>query len=263
MPITGKHGGKRHTAVTEADLRQPRWLLPVAVAFCAAGVLVGVLLSAGAFTSGGSGEAGTPVGVGRLMTANADAATPGPTGSAASEPIRLQPPPSTARAEESPRPVEPDIDQQPFVALSEEPTGQEGLVLRSVVSSLCLDLAGDPAAEGAKVHQVPCTDSVSQRWQPINIDAESATVNLANVGSGLCLEVVTKALFYRQVQQSPCDENDSTQRWRVEEVDEGKVRLIVVRGDRCLTVPGSTTQANVEVTVARCDDDSDQHWGLG
>lgn len=271
MPINKEQRRPRHAAVRKGagEPRQPRWLLPVAVAFCAMGVLVGVLLSAGAFVPRGDSDVGTPVGAGQLATAvattdsaSADATAGASGGASPTTPGRAPvQPSSTPTGSSSPTDAPATPTPVPILLPPEESDPQPVVwILRSVMSSLCLDVVTEQQ-EGADVQQVECADAPRQQWQATDVkpEDEAVTVTLVNVASGKCLDV-EQFLWLVAVEQRTCKDGEPGQRWRVEEAGPDSVRLVAVHSGKCLGVPSKKSGA--KVTVSKCDEGNKQHWAL-
>lgn len=268
MPIDKKHRGPRHAAVKDRSdaLRHPRWLIPVAVAFCATGVLAGVLLSAGIFVSKGNDDTGAAVRVGSLATVGAP--TAGPTESAASSPegegpTDQQSPTPTEQPETSASPS-PTPTPSPLLLPPPEPsaapTDPPVWTFQSVLSSHCLGLVPDQPVKNANVAQVECADDAGQKWQLTNVEYadEILTASLVNVASNRCLGLVSYLLFYEVVQES-CRGDAADQRWQIVDGAKGSVQL-VAHGGSCLTVSQLVRRGAAPVLLSSCDGDVDQRW---
>lgn len=265
MPMDKKRRGLGHAAANDRSdiLRHPRWLIPVAVALCAMGVLAGVLLSAGIFVSEGNGDTGAALRVGSLATVGAPTVSP-----AESSVISIEDEPPTDRrsptsvgqpqASASPTPIPSPLLLPPSEP-SAAPTDLPVWTFQSVLSSHCLGLAPGEPVENAKVAQVECAAEASQQWQLTDIDAgETLTASLVNVASNRCLGFVSYLLVYEVVQES-CRGDDADQRWRIMDDAKGSVRLVAHNGS-CLTVSQLVRQGIAPVQLSICDGSLNQRW---
>jgi len=237
------NGNQPDDRIDDASVRQPRWLLPGALAVCAAGVVVGVLLAAGFLTDRGD----RPSGAGVLPTVDV-----GGSEAAAAPATRTE----GASASASPRPA----PGQPVPArTSDAPSRSVGLppgvrLLRSVVSSRCLGVPG--RQDGADAALLPCAHpTASQQWrsQPVR----AGVVRLVNVASSRCLEVDGLSRSDNAtIQQRTCD-GAPNQLWQVREVGNGRFVLTARHSGKCLQASKSG------VGQADCDGGDSQRWTTG
>lgn len=253
----------RHAAVEPRRGRQPRWLLPSAVGICAAGAVIGLVLSIGAIRTSG-GEAEPQAGVGRLHPADAstpgasESQTPPPTTAAAAPSASLAPPPTTVES--------PAARAEPSTLISAPPDDAnrpaDVWVLRSAWASLCLEPVPDQPAVGAYVQQADCTGADNQQWLATAIDED--TVTLTNVSSGLCLEIEGRySLFITaRARQAKCAD-EPNQRWRVRSAPNEQVYLVARHSGMCLEVPRSARKPGGQVRQDFCDQGNNQRWAVG
>ncbi|HEX5597091.1 MAG TPA: RICIN domain-containing protein [Micromonosporaceae bacterium] len=245
-----------------SEARQPRWLMPAAVAVGAAGVLVGVLLATGLITKGGKGGSEAGPGVGSLSDATRSASTTPQTPAATpskSDPVSTaSPSPNTAGGPQpSQAPADSESPPEQISTTSELPANV--WVLRSAASSLCIDITPGEEEQGADVQQVKCSADASQQWRISGTLLNRVT--LTNVASGKCLEVEELSHSNRAaVQQWSCN-GGLNQLWKVTDAGDGKVVLTAAHSGKCLGVPtAEATTAGAKLRQSPCDKSLHQQW---
>ncbi|OLB77655.1 MAG: hypothetical protein AUI14_15405 [Actinobacteria bacterium 13_2_20CM_2_71_6] len=142
------------------------------------------------------------------------------------------------------------------------------MLVRSVVSGLCLSVAAGGDPEGAAAQQDGCTDSPAQRWRTI---PAGGGVTLVNVASGKCLDVADRGTDDgAKVQQWSCN-NGANQQWRPQpatadaggQVATGAVLLVSVNSGKCLDLVESQTASGVHLQQWSCHGRANQQWTLG
>ena len=213
-----------------------RWLIPGALGFLVLAVLfaVGMLLVPGFARSGGTvtqpAAAGTPVG--------------------------SEPPPTVAP---SPSPT-PSPTASPTPSPSPPPKVVDGVLLRSVASGLCLDVAtgGDP--QGAGAQQDTCAGGPAQHWR---LSPAGGAATLVNVASGKCLDVGNGSTDDgARVQQWDCN-GGANQQWRMQPVDGGPAGTVTVtagHSGKCLDLPTEQTGPGFRVQQWSCNGQPNQQW---
>lgn len=219
-------------APVEPSVRHGRdRLMPVAALIGGLGVLVGVLFATG-LTPFGPSDPGVP----------ADAGAPAWRGSPTVAPTSAAPAPTTAA---------------PTSQAPSSPPASVG-VLRSVVSSLCLDVA-QGGGDGAAVQQMQCTGAPTQMWR---LDRAGDVLAIVNTTTGGCLDVAGASRDnHAPVQQWSCQDVPQ-QRWRVAPADNG-FTLVSLASDKCLDVPGASRDQGVQVSQFDCNGTDAQRWIFG
>ncbi|GAB3139004.1 hypothetical protein GCM10027290_07380 [Micromonospora sonneratiae] len=234
MPIPDEHSRPTGGTVYGSTGPRLRTLLPqdrvmlVALAVGVVGVLLGLLLAAGAlFGDSGSSAPASPA---ATATTTAD---------------------GTAAGADAPAPTPTEVAES-----SSPPTS--GQVFRSVSSSLCLDIVGTEEPEGADAQQANCTDAPSQRW--ISTPAGDGVVTIVNAASGKCLDVHEKGEHDgATVQQWSCN-GGTNQQWRLTDSGGGNVALVSVNSGKCLDVPDSDTTPGAKLHQWTCTGSANQLW---
>jgi Ricin-type beta-trefoil lectin domain len=203
-----------------------RWLMPAACAVGAFGVLVGLALGLGLtpFTPGKDAPAAQPA---------PKPANPGQTADGGAAGATTAPSPSPS------------------------PSAPPARVLRSVLSSMCLQSAPNEDPQGADVQQLPCTGAAEQRW--LATPAGDDRFTIVNTGADRCLDVhdsskddAAPVILWR------CH-GRSNQVWRI--VPAGpNFTLVNVNSDKCLDVPGARVEEGLAMQQFTCNSTNAQQW---
>lgn len=130
--------------------------------------------------------------------------------------------------------------------------------LVSVMSGLCLDVAGGATEAGANVQQWTCNGSAAQRW---TISRDGDVVTLRSAVSGMCLTVARGSTTPgTNVEQQPC--GGAGQEWKLRGVGLDHYTFVQKGSDTCLDVAGGSTAVGGNVAQWTCNDLAPQIWHL-
>ena len=167
----------------------------------------------------------------------------------------LTPEPATTSAITSPNPtsaepVRPSPSRPVGPVSTASPAGSlpriEGAIVG--IAGLCLDLHNAWAAPGTHVKTYTCNQTKAQRWLA---DSDGALKIL-----GLCVQPLGgSGAAGTPIVVNTCDPATPSQQWRF---SDGQIRNAA--SDSCLTVPGDSTQPDVQTVLAPCNHAPGQLW---
>jgi len=132
----------------------------------------------------------------------------------------------------------------------------------SVMSGLCLDVAGGSTAAGGDVIQFTCNGGPAQRWTVKRNLGDVITLRAAV--SNMCLTVANNgsAAPGTNVQQEPCGGTTSGQEWKLRAMGLDTYELLQNGTTNCLDVAGGSTAPGGNVAQWTCNDLAPQIWHL-
>ncbi len=130
--------------------------------------------------------------------------------------------------------------------------------LASVMSRLCLDVAGGSTTAGGNVQQYTCNGLAPQNWTLAR--AADGSFSLKAENSGMCLTVQGGgATPGANVDQEPCNGGEA-QAWTIKNVGLGYYVLGHRGTGDCLDVAGGSTAPGGNIEQYTCNDLSPQIW---